>query len=256
MAGEKVDLEKLGMTQEEWDALEEEEQKEKIEELSRRAQESETEKRLKGILADLQDERKRRSISEERVAELEGRIEELEEALEEKVEKEPSSEKDDEWLTLGKAKKVLEEILAKREAEYEGRIADLEASILSNRFKASEDDARKSYSPEKVGEELCYDKVIDNGFAELIKDNPAYKAVVVNSANPAEEAYKIGLTHPNFRDLLKKRGIEVVVEKLSETKVKTGIGSSQGATGLDENTPLEDILKMDDKTLEKYRRTT
>lgn len=254
-----VDLAKLGMTQEEFDALSEEEQKKLAEQAPLPAQESETEKEIRGLLTDLKKERERRSTSEEKAAELEGRIEDLEGRLEEATKKreEESTENDTEMLTVGEAKKVISETLSKREAEYDKRIGGLSLKIDTVVLKLSEDAVKEKYSPEKVGADLCYDKVIDEGFAKLVKENPAYKVVVANSANPGEEAYKIGLTHPDFQALLKTETAKGVIDKLGTTKVKTGIGSSQGSTGFDvSKASISDLLKLSKEDLDKLARTT
>jgi len=260
MAEVKVeDLEKLRMTQEQWDALGEEEQKQKIDELSQQAQESDTDKRIKGILAELREERKRRSISEERQTELEERIDELEELLEEgkETKEEPSTEEEGEFLTKGTAKKLLEDVLAKRESEFQGRLAVIEWEMLQDRLKVSEDAVMEQYSPEKVGEDLCYDKVIEQGFTKLLKENPGYRQVVLNSPNPAKEAYKIGLTHPDFQALLNTKAAAGVVQKITTPRPKTGVGSSQGAVGFDASkATITELVKLSDEELKKLAKET
>jgi uncharacterized small protein (DUF1192 family) len=258
----EVNLEKLGLTQEQFDALSEEEQKTLIEGASLPAQKEEEEpvdKQIKGLLSDLKKERDRRAIAEEKVNELEERLEELEAHIEDLKAsgEEPSPEEEEEVASIGKVKKLLEETLAEREEEYNQRIAILEAEILADRLKASEDAAQEKYSPEKVGAELCYDKVINEGFAEMLMKNPAYRGVVVNSPNPAEEAYKIGLTHPDFQAILKTKTAAGVVEKLTAPKVKTGVGSSQGASGFDASkASISDLLKLSDEELKKLAGKT
>ena len=255
----EVNSEKLGLSQEEFDALSKEEQDKLSEEASLPAQEPDTEKQIKGLLAELRKERDRRSTSEEKAAELEERIEDLEARLEEVTAKrqEGTTERDGEVLTVGEAKKLLADVLSQKDAEWDKRIGGLVAMIQSDKLKASEDATREKYSPEKVGADLCYDKVIDEGFAKLVKDNPAYKVVVINSPNPGLEAYKIGLTHPDFQALLKTKAAATVVDKLTTTKVKTGVGSSQGATGFDaSNASISDLLKLSDEDLKKLARKT
>lgn len=259
----KVDLEKLGITKEEFEDKDEEEQQKLLEEAPLPAQESETEKQIKGLLYDLKRERDRRGEAEERTGELEERIGELEKQLKEeqkKREEEIPSEDEGEYITVGAAKKLLKEVLSKREdenkEEFDQRIAGIEAVILTDRLKLSEDAAMKKYSPKEVGEELCYEKVTD-AFEELVKQNPAYRAVVLSSANPAEEAYKIGLTHPDIQALLNKKAAEGVVEKLGKVKVKTGIGSSQGSVEFDASkATIDELINLKDEELEKLRRQT
>lgn len=255
----KVDLEKLGMTQEEFLAKDEAEQQALLEQAPLPAPESESEKQIKGLLADLRKERDRRSEAEEETTDLKAQIEEMETRLAEatkKREEEPGAD-DGTMLTVSEAKKIVGEILSKREEEYDKRIGGLEAGILSGKIKTSEDAAKEEYSPEKVGKELCYDKVIDEGFAKLVKENPAYKSVVANSSNPAKEAYKIGLTHPDFQALLKTEAAKGLLDKLGATKVKTGVGSSQGSTGFDvKGASIEDLVKLSDEKLKELAKKT
>lgn len=255
----KVDLEKLGMTQEEFVALDDTEQQKLFEEAPLPAQEPETEKQIKGLLEDLRKERARRSESEGKTDDLEARIEELEGKLEEAAKKreEEPSEDDGEILTKGDAKKLLGEVLSKREGEVEKRFAGIMAMLDADRIKTSEDTVKEEFSPEKVGKDLCYDKVIDEGFSKLVEQNPGYKVAVRNSANPALEAYKIGLTHPDFAALMKQKTAESVVDKLTTTKVKTAIGSGGGGGGADASKyTLQELIDLPDKELEKLRKQT
>ena len=87
----KVDLEKLGMTKEEFEAADETEQQRLLEKAPLPAQESESEKQIKGLLDDLKKERARRSEAQQRTDDLEVRIEELEGRLEEAAKKREKS---------------------------------------------------------------------------------------------------------------------------------------------------------------------
>lgn len=259
MSGEQVNLEELGLTKEQYDGLTEEERQQLL--AAHKPEEEkeipESEKQIRGILADLKKERERRSMSEGKTVELEERIQELETALAEKKETSITTEDNEDVATVGRIKEILADVLTKKEAEYNQRVNALEARILSSNLKTSEDGAKEIYSVEKVGEKLSYDNVIDNGFALLVKENPSYKAVVINSQDPAKEAYKIGLTHPDFQALLKKKAAGEIVEKLTTTKVKTGVGSGQGSTGFDASkATIQDLLKLTDKELEDLRRQT
>lgn len=256
-----VDLEKLGMTKEEFEALDETEQQIRFEEAPLPAPESESEKAMKGLLEDLKAERARRQAAEEKTDELETRIDDLETKLTETAQKrkeEPSAD-DEDPLTKGEAKKLLKEILAQREklttAEFDKKLNAIMSILDADRIKISEDAVKAKFTLEKVGKDLCYDNVIDNGFQKLVDQNPAYKSVVRNSANPALEAYKIGLTHPDFAALAKQQIASTVVDKITTTKVKTAVGSAGGGGGADATKyTLEELIKMDDKELEKLRR--
>lgn len=259
----QVDLEKLGMTQEEFEALEDTEQQKLLEEAPLPAPESENEKQIKGLLEDLKKERGRRTESETEQDDLKTRITELEEKLTEAIKKrevEEPNEDDNEPLTKGEAKKLLNEVLSKRETlskeEFDKKLSSVVARIDADRIKISEDTVKEEFSPEKVGKELCWDKVIDDGFKKLVVENPAYKLVVRNSPNPALEAYKIGLTHPDFASLIKQQTASTVIDKLTKVKVKTGVGSAGGAGGAVDvsKLSLQETINLDDATLEKLRK--
>lgn len=259
----QVDLEKLGMTKEDFEALDEAEQQKYLEEAPLPAPESETDKQIKGLLEDLKKERGRRAESEEEQGDLKARIADLEEKLVEAVKKreeEVPSEDDNEPLTKGEAKKLLNEILSKRETlskeEFDKKLASVVAIIDADRIKISEDAVKEEFSVEKVGKELCWDKVIDDGFKKLVVQNPAYKLVVRNSPNPALEAYKIGLTHPDFAPLIKQQAASSVIDKITKVKVKTGVGSGGGGGGEVDvsKLTLQETINLDDATLEKLRK--
>lgn len=250
---ENVDYEKLGVTKEAFEALEEGEQKKLLEEKGSTTagpQKDEQEKQIRGLLTDLKEEREKRHTSEAKTEELNERIEALEITLEE-LNKTTIS---DEGFTGSPAeiKALVSQEVAAKEKAFKDELANLRTQILSDRLKLSEKATIEKYSPSKVGEEFAYEKVIKEGLQELIKQNPSYKEVVLRSDNPAEEAYRIGLTHPKFQALLEKKGAQGIVEQLTKLKPKTGVGSAAGATGIDvSKTSIEDLMKLKDSELDK-----
>ena len=257
-----VDLEKLGLTQEEWDALSEEERNallqgepQKKGEGSPHQEPDEVEKKVKGILADLQKERAKNRELQEKVAQLQSEYEQVTSLLDELQEKKGEGDEsvsDDDVATIKHVKNLLRQELDK----YGGMFAQTISSLESKFLAISEKEAQAKYSPEKVGEELSYDKVIEEGLKPLLEQNPNYKLVIRNSPNPAEEAYRIGLTHPKFQEVLLKKKQQEILEKLSKEKAKTGVGSagSGGVTGISESTPIEDLLRLSDEELDRLAR--
>jgi len=218
----------------------------------------ELEKQVKGLLADLQKERERRHLAEqdmqylkERVEELEGLIGELGQTPEEEI-------SDDEFTgSLPEIKKIAEQTVEEKTNALVNEIQTLRAQILSEKLAIAEERAKERYAPDKVGEDLSYDKVI-SAFEELVKANPGYRQAVLSARDPAEEAYRLGLTHPKFRELLQKQAEGEVVSKLTSPKPKTGVGSVKGGGGLNslESASIEDLINLSDEELDKLARQT
>ena len=262
-----VDLEKLGITQEEFDSLPEEEQKALLAQQGEPGQQGDpshqgqqgqqdddAEKKVKGILADLQKERAKNRELQEKVSQLQSEYEQVTSLLEELQEKKGDGDEavsDEDVATIKHVKSILKQELDK----YGGMFAQTISSLESKFLAISEKEAQAKYSPEKVGE-LSYDKVIEEGLKPLLEQNPNYKFVIRNSPNPAEEAYRIGLTHPKFQEVLLKKKQQEILEKLSKEKAKTGVGSagSGGVTGISESTPIEDLLRLSDEELDRLAR--
>ena len=250
-----VDLEKLGLTQEQYDALSQEEK----DKLSTHPESDEKEKQIKGILADLQKERAKNRELGDTLEDLKGKYEEVVSMLDEL--KSSGSTPEDLGLTEEDIPnlKQLKQILKKEIENYgEQYVAPLMTSIsaMESKFIAlSEKETKEKYSSDKVGADLSYDKVIEEGLTPLLKTNPGYKTVIRNSANPAEEAYRIGLLHPKFQEMVTKKKQQEFLDKLTQGKIKTGVGSG-GPTGggVSAETPIQDLLKLSDEELDRLAR--
>ncbi|HDP36490.1 MAG TPA: hypothetical protein ENN27_01270 [Candidatus Atribacteria bacterium] len=260
----ETELKDLGLTQEEFDALPQEEQTKLSEELKAKAgappaPEDEKEKAIKGILADLQKERQEKKEFKARVEEMEDRLQVLTQALEE-AGKSPETQEglefaDEDYLNLKTARKLLEkETQMVKDELY--RTVGAHLSDLESKFIAiSEKDVANKYSPEKVGEELSYERVIEEGLKPLLKESPELKVAIRRSPNPAEAAYKMGLTHPDFSELLAKKKAEEIVKKLTEEKPKTGGGRGGATSGFNlEKASIDDLLKLSDQELDELAR--
>ncbi|MGE4357519.1 MAG: hypothetical protein AB7E08_03060 [Candidatus Omnitrophota bacterium] len=255
-------LKDLGLSQEELNALSEEEKKELLgEEKPKESappapQEDEKEKAIRGLVADLQKERQEKREFKAKLEELEEKYQAITEALQE-AEKSPEAQEslgltDEDYLNFKTARKLLEEKIASLKNEIVTAL-DRKIDRMEDKFIAlSEKEIASKYSPEKVGEELSYEKVIEEGLKPLLQENPALKLSIKNSANPAEAAYKLGLTHPKFIELLAKKKAEEVIKKLTEEKPKTGGGGGGATGGFNlESASIDDLLKLSDKELDE-----
>ena len=257
----EVNLEQLGVTKEEFDALSPEEQQKLISEQKPdkdappAPKEDDKEKAIKGILADLQKERGEKRELKDRLEEMESRMQSLTSALEKAgSSKEDGPELgDDEFLNVKTARRLLEKEVKSMRDDVGAYITTLESKFIA----ATERETAAKYSPEKVGEELSYDKVIDEGLKPLLKESPELKIAIRRSANPSEAAYKLGLTHPKFTDILASKKAQEVVEKLTKEKPKTGGGGGGSAGGFSlKDASVDDLLKLSDDELDKLAKKT
>ncbi len=219
-------------------------------------QETEAEKvdkRIKGILGDLQEERKRRQELELKLRELELAKQQFEEQLIDAGKEDEPTFKDDDVPTVRGVKKVAEDVTTPIKQQMEA----LRGELTAYKISLSEQKAINEYSADKVGADLEYNKVINEGYVEMLKVNPAYKAVVLNSPNPAEEAYRIGLNHPKFKDIILKREAEKMLEKINtntdKTKVPAGGGGGKVKVNL-QNLSVKDLMKLSDEELDRMAR--
>lgn len=254
----EVNLEQLGVTKEEFDSLSpEEQQKLALEQKPDKdappaPKEDDKEKAIKGILADLQKERGEKRELKDRLEEMESRMQNLTSALEKAGNKEEGLEVNDEdYLNVKTARKLLEREVKSMRDEMGNYITHLESKFIA----ATEKETASKYSSEKVGEELSYDKVIEEGLKPLLKESPELKIAIRRSANPSEAAYKLGLTHPKFTELLATKKAQEVVDKLTKEKPKTGGGGGGSAGGFSlKDASVDDLLKLSDEELDKLAK--
>jgi len=206
---------------------------------------------FKGVIKDMQHERQTRQTAEDRVAQLQEENRVLTEELanqDTKPEKEEENENPDALLTRAEAKKLLDKALSQgqKASEQEKKQAH------DKRLFASEEEARKMFSAEKVGEGMDYDTVIKDGYVKMLKKNPAYHQVVVASDNPAAEAYRIGLLEESFAKKLDENKTKEVL-----SKIKTGGAAGIPKTSIaafSEKSDYEDMLKKSPAELERELR--
>lgn len=230
------------------------EQKDLMAKLEATGYKYEDDDRYKGMIKDLQSERTSRHLADEELARLREENEMLSEEIAGK-EKTSTSEgfmegkSDDEYLTVADAKQLL-----KNSVETAGKADKKQQQIqLQQRMLESEETAKDKYSVEKVGEGLDYMSVLE-GFKRVAAKNPAYKQVMLNSRNPAEEAYRIGLIDPEISARATASNNSKVLAKM-----KSGGGglpkgnAGSGGGGLD-NMGIEELLGVDESEIMKSIR--
>jgi len=153
-------------------------------------------KAFNGIRKELTHERERRRQAEDDLRALNLRIAELEKAKATvPVADELSGYDDDDVVAAKDLRTVLQrqKELEKRLEEQDTYMREKEHMEKVKYIQTCEEKARKQYSKENVGE-YDYDTVRLNGFMPMAQANPDLLRIVMNSENPADEAYKIGLT--------------------------------------------------------------
>jgi len=257
-------LEKEGLTPEDLDNLSEEEKAELLKgsEPAKpeegKPQEDDKDRQINGLLSDLQRERAAKREQKEQLDALNERLAEAEESVKEfsKTKEEDLGIEEDEYLQAKHAKKLLKQEIARVEKGIMDKVSPTIQNLEGRLLSISENETKTKYAPAKVGKDLAYDEVLKNGLGPLLKDNPEYRQVIRRAANPAEEAYRIGLTHPKFQDLMKKRSQQELVDKLSRGKPKTGVGGSGATKTTDLKTAsVDDLLKLSDEELDKLAKS-
>ncbi len=274
-----VNLEQLGVTQEEWDSLDPELQQElqaetqaqqqgevtqetekpqeetaQAEQATQKVQEWEREKA--GLLRDLQERRQRER-------ELKAQLEELNQQQQEAAEK--AEEKPDDDVALQADIKVRDAKIKKLEdqlnivsQEQQGAKQKEISAFLAH----SEQEAMEKYSEDKVGKDLCFQNVYDNGFKKMAELNPAYAQVVLMSQHPAEEAYRIGLMHSDFANkqatTAKAQGGAEILDKLRNRPITAGAMASAGggSSGIDVSTAsVDELANLPDDVLNELLKS-
>ena len=202
---------------------------------------------IAGMIKDNQAERKSRQSAE---TELEKLREENAMLSEELTTKKNSSDdtvdgvKDDEYLTVGQAKKLL----GKASEEFQSKSSESQRKELMEKLADSEIKAKEEFTTKKYGEGLDYLSVLE-GYKRIIAQNPAYQQVMLNAKNPAKQAYEIGLLDA---EISKKAEAFKNAKFLDKMKTSGHIpkGSGGGGVGLTDksydellNTPASEIMK-------------
>ncbi|MBA3051877.1 hypothetical protein FP828_03560 [bacterium] len=227
--------------------------KELFEKLAETGYRVEDDERFKGLIADNQKERNARHSADEELARLREENGMLSEELAGK--KNPNSggtlegKSDDELLTVGAVKNLLKQASEQTE-EYDKKQRQAE---FTRKMRDSEEAAKEKFTVAKVGEGLDFMSVLE-GWKRIVAKNPGYAAVINNSKNPAEEAYKIGLTDPEIAQRVANSTNSQLLAKM-----KTGGSGFIPKGGVKSGGALEDLsqtelMAMDTSELEKSIR--
>ncbi|HPV97914.1 MAG TPA: hypothetical protein PLZ78_08820 [Spirochaetota bacterium] len=215
----------------------------------------------KGILRDLQEERERRRKAEEAAERTAREVAELKEQFNAKIASENVKVEediklaDDDLTTFGSIKKYTEKMIREKLEPMAKKIAMYEQKMFQDNLLNSEAAARREFSADKVGADLAYDKVFEEGTKEMVKINPGYVEVIRQSKNPAETAYEIGLLHPKFKNMIRKSQSEQVIDKINAPKAVTGRTGAGKSGGINAKTAsIQDFIKMSDEELDKLAR--
>jgi len=213
-----------------------------------------------GILADLHEKREETRRLKEQIAAMEKAQAE---------EKAKENEKPDDDIALQGDIKLRDEKIRRLE-ERLASVQDVQKSIEQNALEDAkrakiahiaklEQEVAAEFSADKVGAELEFNNVFDNGFKELCKKNPALMQACLADENPARFAYEHGLTHPTFKGKVaqsaKADGAKHIVEKLSAPRAVTAgnlTSTGSGSDGINvETATVEELAKLSDAELDK-----
>lgn len=267
-------LTKVGLNEDQFNLLEDNEKEELLAEhgyeVNKPAPKKDDDQKTAGLLKDLQNERAERQRLQAQLEQSNARGADLEEKFNELSEKLNSLGKGDvSDITVGDEEfvsgKALKGIIARETAKVEAemkKIIQQNAVALAEaqevRMQLSEIQVAEQYSVEKVGPELEYFNVLEKGTKLMLAENPGYKAVIARAKNPALEGYKIGLQHPDFAKLVRKKDVDEVVGKIKSPEKRPVTGAGRGGAktgGVDaENMSVKDLMKLSDKELDEIAR--
>lgn len=206
---------------------------------------------FQGIIKDMQSERQSKQLTEDRLISLEGEKKLLSDELASKKDKEDDEfegRNDDEVLTIAEAKKMLQKGLQ----QVKGNDAERQKADMHQRLISSEEAAVKELTTEKMGEGLDYLSVIKNGYSKMVKKNPKYQEVMINSQDPAKSAYEIGLMDESIREIVEKQKNITILDNLKKAGkvVPKGGGSITEYAAVEED-DFNKIIEMPESELMK-----
>lgn len=139
---------------------------------------------------------------------------------------------DDDLITAGDYKRTLSQIRKSSEEQ-----------IRSLRMEFSETRARDKHAD--------YDDVIETYFADIVRQNPGLLETVMSHKDPAESAYRLAMTHPNFQANVQKATAQKIVKKI---QTNANAPKTLGARGGGMNrTPTSDpYSQMSDDEFERH----
>ena len=150
---------------------------------------------------------------------------------------------DDDYMTVKMAKELLQQTVKKGETLEAQRQRD----AMQNRLLESEEKAKAKLTVEKTGEGLDWSTVFNEGYKKMIAKNPGYQQAVLNSPDPAMEAYRIGLMELTIAKRVDTSKNAKLLDEMSKSgktpKISGGVGTGLEDKTYDEllNTPASEI---------------
>jgi len=134
------------------------------------------------------------------------------------------------------------------------RLQGLEANYRQQYLNTLESAARQKYSD--------YDSVLGTYTAELIKGNPGKGIApdpgvlnaIMHSSNPAELAYRIGMTHPDFSAGKVAQGVKKVSQKIEKNLNSPGTLSNVSKTAKKDGSDYWDSASEEEFQKERMKR--
>lgn len=124
-------------------------------------------------------------------------------------------ERDDDYVTVAKAKRIIERTRKTAEKEAVDAAQKVVNQHLHNQnLSITEDRARQKYDD--------YDYVIENYTVPLIKNDPALAHRVNSSKNPAETAYRLGRVSDDYVDRHETKSTSPRAEKILKNSQRPG----------------------------------
>lgn len=203
---------------------------------------------MKGIIKDMQTERKSRQEIEDRLLEMRDQNTVLAEkvnSINNKTDEDPLAGMSDDDLVSAKQ---VRDILSKSLKSIKGDEQKRDQNALRDKFFNSEQKAKTEFTADKMGEGLDYLSVM-KGYQRMLKINPRYQDVMLSSSNPAAEAYKIGLMDSDIQAISSTAKGSKLLDNLN---VGGGVPRGAGANNDRDTVADEDIeilLKMSDEQL-------
>jgi len=215
--------------------------------------------KVQGIIHDNQKERELRHSVEDQLTQMRVKNE----MLRRELEKEGSGEedldeldiigddvKDDDYLTVAQAKQLAKRMSSQQQKQQQQQ----QQQSRAERIRESESNAKNKYTADKVGEGLDYMNVIDKGYKEMVKENPSLHQTVQSSHDPAETAYRLGLTHPEVQEKMKEVQKQELLKKINNQKgPRGGSGGEKGLSTTDSE--MESLLGKPVEELEAELRS-
>jgi len=150
-----------------------------------------------GLLTDKQNEVRNRQQTQTELAITKAEVNSLTEKIKalEALPKQEVIENPDNVVTraemIAELKKQKKELLEEHEQDKKKMTQKEKEEAVDNSFLK----AKEKMTEAKMGKGLDFDSVWE-ATQRQIKDNPGYKAVILNDRNPGEKAYEIGLLDP------------------------------------------------------------